>query len=121
MQMETTPDYKALLGKKILKLRPLGYDTEIQIGDPVMIFEGMVQTSEYRLSNIQALRELGYSELQWRIAPVNRQTLIKMYRDGIHKLVGVGIVFDQPNEYKDEYSVMVQDDVLEVFKQDIPF
>jgi hypothetical protein len=82
--METTPDYKALLGKKILKLRPLGYDTEIQIGDPVMIFEGMVQTFEYRLSNIQALRELGYSELQWRIAPVNRQTLIKMYRDGIH-------------------------------------
>lgn len=39
----------------------------------------------------------------------------------VEKLVGVGIVFDQPNEYKDEYSVMVQDDVLEVFKQDIPF
>jgi hypothetical protein len=39
----------------------------------------------------------------------------------VEKLVGVGIVFDQPNEYKDEYSAMVQDDVLEVFKQDIPF
>src|SRR5690606_41034738 len=112
MQMETTPDYKALLGKKILKLRPLGYDTEIQIGDPVMIFEGMVQTSEYRLSNIQALRELGYSELQWRIAPVNRQTLIKMYRDGIHKLVGVGIVLDRKSTRLNSSHVKISYDVF---------
>lgn len=115
-EITTTPDYKALLGRKILKLKTLYPYTPIQIGRPVMIFEGY-WVKQYAHGYAAELRSL-----EWRIAPVEDETVLQMYREGIYKLVGVGVVFDEINSYLPEYHVAVQDDIqTDFFDDTLPF
>lgn len=116
-EIERTPDYKALIGKKILSLHSIFHEP-IDVASLVLVFEAK---DEYNYGRTDDGDILQLSEMRWKIAPPSDWFFRQMYTEGIYKLVGVGIVISREGAYSTKYTVALNDDMRAVFRDEIPF
>lgn len=110
-EIERTPDFQQLIGKKVLSLKHVHnyYATPAEIGSMVLIVEA---------KSIRHVAGTDYEETEWRVSYITDETLKQYFYRGLYKVVGVGLVYNVDGHH---YHVLVNDSFREVFVDDIPF